>query len=101
LPNPPEGSFQHLVLLGGPAGLAKRIILWESNGFGSRVVAKQVLHARGYFLYQVHGENNLGGFLVNDSSNERRVSEIFLYRNALKYLFLYGLLPFVVSSVER
>lgn len=46
----------------------KGVILWESNGFGSRVVAKQVLHARGYCLHQVHGKNNLGGFLVNDTT---------------------------------
>lgn len=46
----------------------KGVILWESNGFGSRVVAKQVLRTRGYFIHQVHGQNNLGGFLVNDST---------------------------------
>ena len=34
LPNPPEGSFQHLVLLGGPAGLAKRIV---EEGIARRV----------------------------------------------------------------
>ncbi len=58
----------------------KGVILWESNGFGSRVVAKQVLHARGYFLHQVHGGNNLGGFLVNDSTTtcvRRWIKRIF------------------------
>ena len=134
LPNPPEGSFQHLVLLGGPAGLAKRIveegiarrvsceipkaklskdrcreivkssfhqfwleafsmpsdglsalalqqvhirglehlqstiakgkgaILWESNSFGRKFLAKQVLHQDGFSVHQVYGENHVGGF---------------------------------------
>lgn len=37
-------------------------ILWESSGFGSRNLAKQVLAARGYPLVQVHAEAHLAGF---------------------------------------
>lgn len=37
-------------------------ILWESSGFGSRNLAKQVLAARGVELVQVHAEAHLAGF---------------------------------------
>ncbi|MDH3688529.1 MAG: lysophospholipid acyltransferase family protein [Gammaproteobacteria bacterium] len=45
----------------------KGIILWESNGFGIRILAKKVLHANGFSVCQVHGVDNLGGFLTDDS----------------------------------
>ena len=41
-------------------------ILWESNGFGPRKLFKRVLRTRGFALYQVHGPNDLGGFLLPD-----------------------------------
>lgn len=46
----------------------KGVILWESGSFGGRNLAKQVLHANGFALHQVHGEYHLGGFLTNRSS---------------------------------
>lgn len=39
-------------------------ILWESNGLGSRWMAKRFLLERGFPLHQVHGPENLGGFQV-------------------------------------
>jgi lauroyl/myristoyl acyltransferase len=43
----------------------KGVILLESNCFGSRVVARRALHARGYALHQVHMVIHLGsGFVV-------------------------------------
>ena len=44
------------------------VILWESNGFGIRILAKKALRANGFSLYQVHGTDNLGGFLTDDSA---------------------------------
>lgn len=41
-------------------------ILWESNGFGRRKVMKRILRAHGIELHQVHGPNDLGGFLLRD-----------------------------------
>lgn len=55
------------------------IILWESNGFGKRLLPKRILHANGCVLTQVHGANNLGGFLTDKhtSSVARRVKSFF------------------------
>jgi lauroyl/myristoyl acyltransferase len=56
-------------------------ILWESNGFGARMAAKQVLHRRGYGLHQIHGHQHLGGFLTDDATRtwtRRKVRRIFL-----------------------
>jgi lauroyl/myristoyl acyltransferase len=44
----------------------KGVILLESSCFGSRVLARRVLCARGYALRQVHARNHLGsGFVVD------------------------------------
>jgi len=37
------------------------VILLESNAFGYRVIAKQLLSRRGFRLHQVHAENHLNG----------------------------------------
>jgi len=37
-------------------------ILWESNSFGQRHLAKHLLYERGFSLHQVHSEGHLGGF---------------------------------------
>jgi KDO2-lipid IV(A) lauroyltransferase len=42
-------------------------ILWESNGFGRRLLIKRVLSARGVEIHQVHGPTNLGGFLLSEN----------------------------------
>jgi lauroyl/myristoyl acyltransferase len=44
------------------------VILWESNGFAGRHVAKQILHEHGCSIQQVHGATDVGGFLTDDSS---------------------------------
>lgn len=44
----------------------KGVILWESNGFGQRLLAKKILFRKGFAVVQVHGPNNLGGFLTGD-----------------------------------
>ena len=41
-------------------------ILWESNGFGRRTIMKRALRAHGIVLHQVHGPNDLGGFLLRE-----------------------------------
>ncbi len=42
-------------------------ILLESNGFGSRGVARRILHAHGYAVCQVHGERHIGsGFIMRE-----------------------------------
>lgn len=44
------------------------VILWESGGFGKRVVAKQLLHALGIKVTQVHAAHHAGGIGVGESS---------------------------------
>ena len=39
-------------------------ILWESNGFGQRLLATKILHANGIAYHQMHGPRNVGGFLL-------------------------------------
>jgi lauroyl/myristoyl acyltransferase len=46
-------------------------ILLESGGFGRRLLVKQVLHSLGFALHQIHGQNALGGFLVDERSRTR------------------------------
>jgi lauroyl/myristoyl acyltransferase len=38
------------------------VILWESNSFGVRSLAKQILYENGFSLYQVHARFHIGGF---------------------------------------
>jgi lauroyl/myristoyl acyltransferase len=38
------------------------VILWESVGFGKRTLAKQILHSRGFPVYQVHAKGHARGF---------------------------------------
>jgi lauroyl/myristoyl acyltransferase len=45
----------------------KGVILWESNSFGKRVLAKRVLHGNGVSVCQVHGQNHLEGFYNSKS----------------------------------
>jgi lauroyl/myristoyl acyltransferase len=40
------------------------VILWESSGFGQRLLSKAALKAHGYEVIQFHGAENLGGFLL-------------------------------------
>jgi KDO2-lipid IV(A) lauroyltransferase len=47
-------------------GDGRGVILWESNAFGKRSLAKRVLHQRGFSVHQVHAENHMGGFYTGD-----------------------------------
>jgi lauroyl/myristoyl acyltransferase len=47
------------------------VILWESNGFGKRILAKRILHELGFSIHQLHGANDLGGFLMNEGPATR------------------------------
>ena len=38
------------------------VILWESNSFGGRSLAKRILYENGFSLYQVHARLHIGGF---------------------------------------
>src|SRR5262249_1547659 len=40
-------------------------ILWESNGFGKRLLSKQLLRERGVNMIQVHALGHLGGIGAN------------------------------------
>ena len=58
----------------------KGVILLESNGFGSRIVARRILHANGYSVRQVHGQGHIGsGFIVREkwSRATRRLARFF------------------------
>jgi lauroyl/myristoyl acyltransferase len=58
----PLRGEEHLhAALGRGAG----VIFLESNSFGSRALARRVLHANGYALHQVHAEQHIGsGFSI-------------------------------------
>lgn len=49
--------------LGGALEAGNGAILWESSGFGSRNLAKQILWARGFLAEQIHAETHIGGFV--------------------------------------
>jgi lauroyl/myristoyl acyltransferase len=44
------------------------VIVWESRGFGHRLLAKHLLAAHGFPVHQIHGPNNMGGLLTDDAS---------------------------------
>jgi lauroyl/myristoyl acyltransferase len=45
----------------------KGVILWESQSFGKRLLAKRILHHHGFSVCQVHGEKHLEGFRNTES----------------------------------
>jgi lauroyl/myristoyl acyltransferase len=47
---------------------ANGVILWESNGFSNRILSKRILYGKGFLIHQVHGANDLGGFLIDNGS---------------------------------
>ena len=48
--------------LQGALKTGKGAILWQSNSFGRKFLAKQVLRDHGFFVHQIYGENHAGGF---------------------------------------
>ena len=58
-------------------GRGKGIILWESNSFGKRVLAKHILHDNGVSVSQVHGQDHLEGFRNSKSWIATRVIQPF------------------------
>src|SRR3972149_7964205 len=56
-------DYSHIALQNGIGA-----ILWESNGFGERIIAKRILHENRFSIHQVHGAMDLGGFLAENSS---------------------------------
>ena len=52
-------GLQHLK---GALETGKGAILWESNSFGRKFLAKQMLHDHGFPVHQIYGENHAGGF---------------------------------------
>jgi len=60
---PPTGfEIRGLGHLKGALKTGKGAILWQSNSFGRKFLAKQVLHDRGFSVHQIYGENHAGGF---------------------------------------
>jgi lauroyl/myristoyl acyltransferase len=43
-------------------------ILWECSGFGRRLRAKQILHAAGFPVHQLHGVYHVGGLFSESST---------------------------------
>ena len=72
----------------------KGVILWESNGLGRRAASKQILESRGLLVHQVHGANNLGGFL------EPHYAATWLRRAILKPFFDSCERPFVAEIID-
>lgn len=72
------------------AGLArgKGVILWESGGFGERLLAKRILHARGFAIHQIHGSKNLGGFGVDNHPVTRVRARVRYFFDARELGFL-------------
>lgn len=72
------------------AGLArgKGVILWESSGFGERILAKRILHARGFAMHQIHGSRNLGGFGVDNHPVTRARERVKCFFDARELRFL-------------
>jgi lauroyl/myristoyl acyltransferase len=76
-------SMRHPVEIRGLENLqealakGKGVIVWESNSFGKRILAKRILHGNGVFLCQVHGQDHLEGFRNSKSWTARNVIQPF------------------------
>jgi lauroyl/myristoyl acyltransferase len=67
----------------------KGVILWESSGFGRRLLAKRILYENGFSIHQIHGANDLGGFLTENSSAtwaRQRLVRRFFYRQEERFV---------------
>jgi hypothetical protein len=63
-PTAPPTRFEIYGLghLKGALKTGKGAILWQSNSFGRKFLAKQVLHDHGFSVHQIYGETRAGGF---------------------------------------
>lgn len=75
------------------------VILWESNGFGNRILSKRILHRKGFMVHQIHGANNLGGFLIdNGSATWVRRQLINLFFENLERQFVTEIINLPISN---
>jgi len=81
----------------------KGVILWESNGFGRRVLAKRALHARGFPVIQMHGASHLGVLLADDSPGtwlRTRVLRPYFERRESAFVAEILIIPLVSSMTS-
>lgn len=71
LPPPASLEISGLEHLKTALAAGNGVILWDSNGFGQRQVAKKILYRVGLTVNQIHGPNHLGGFLTNNPTATR------------------------------
>ena len=69
-------------------------ILWESHGFGERIIAKRILHENRFSIHQVHGATDLGGFLTENST------ETWVQHSLVKGFFNNCELKFVAEIIN-
>jgi len=84
-----EARIHGLAHLHGALKMGKGVILWESNGFGRRLLAKRILSENGFLIHQIHGANDLGGFLTENGSAtwvRRRLIRRFFYRREERFV---------------
>ena len=65
------------------------VILWESNALSNRTRSKQILHAKGFTVHQIHSENHLEGFLNPHPSKtwvQRQIIKRMLEKFEMQYL---------------
>jgi lauroyl/myristoyl acyltransferase len=64
---PRAGEVRGLEHLQKALAQEKGVILWESNSFGKRLLAKRILQRNGVSVAQVHGQHHLEGFRNSQS----------------------------------
>jgi len=75
-------------------------ILWESSGFGRRLRAKQILHAAGYAVHQIHGETHVGGFFSGSEVPTRLRELLKRFFDDLERRFVAEIIYLPVPSAE-
>lgn len=73
---PGEIEVSGLDRLDAALGKGRGCILLETNRFGRRNLAKQVLHARGYRLEQIHADSHLYGLKMLGRSSARLAARL-------------------------
>jgi lauroyl/myristoyl acyltransferase len=64
----------------------KGVILWESQSFGKRVLAKRILHQNGFSVCQLHGREHLEGFRNSRSWTGRNIIRPFFENREKRFV---------------
>lgn len=79
-------EFRGLERLQNALAKGKGVILWESQSFGKRVLAKRILHQNGFSVCQLHGRQHLEGFRNSGSWTGKNIIRPFFENRGKRFV---------------